>query len=183
MLNVLVNRMFRTRFTDLCYGYNAFWTHHLAALQLDCTGFEIEALMNIRAAKIGLQIQEIPSHERPRISGASNLNAFRDGWRVLNVIVRERLLSTSKASVVPNNRPVVCALGSKDVSLPSVSRSELYDATNSFAVLTSDVVDELTFTVTGRSVPSFTVTLSPSTTFSNVFDVDASSTPPEPLEP
>ena len=96
MLNVLVNRMFRTRFTDLCYGYNAFWAHHLAALQLDCTGFEIEALMNIRAAKIGLQIQEIPSHERPRISGASNLNAFRDGWRVLNVIVRERFRRSPK---------------------------------------------------------------------------------------
>jgi glycosyltransferase involved in cell wall biosynthesis len=90
LLNILVNRLFRTRFTDLCYGYNAFWAHHLAALQLDCAGFEIEALMNIRAAKIGLKIQEIPSHERPRISGASNLNAFRDGWRVLKVIVRER---------------------------------------------------------------------------------------------
>lgn len=90
LLNILVNRLFRTRFTDLCYGYNAFWAHHLAALQLDCAGFEIEALMNIRAAKMGLNIQEIPSHERPRISGASNLNAFRDGWRVLKVIVRER---------------------------------------------------------------------------------------------
>ena len=90
LLNVLVNRMFRTQFTDLCYGYNAFWSHHLAALQLDCTGFEIEALMNIRAAKLGLKIQEIPSYERCRIFGASNLNAFRDGWRVLKVIVQER---------------------------------------------------------------------------------------------
>ena len=99
LLNILVNRLFRTRFTDLCYGYNAFWAHHLAALQLDCTGFEIEALMNIRAAKIGLKIQEIPSHERPRISGASNLNAFRDGWRVLQVIVRERFRRS------PEHRP------------------------------------------------------------------------------
>ena len=90
MLNVLVNRMFGTQFTDLCYGYNAFWAHHLDTLQLNCAGFEIEALMNIRAAKAGLKIHEVPSHERRRIFGASNLNAFRDGWRVLKVIVRER---------------------------------------------------------------------------------------------
>jgi glycosyltransferase involved in cell wall biosynthesis len=90
LLNMLVNRMFRTQFTDLCYGYNAFWARHLDALQIDCAGFEIEALMNIRAAKVGLKIQEIPSHERRRIFGASNLRAFRDGWRILKVIVRER---------------------------------------------------------------------------------------------
>ena len=90
LLNVLVNRMFRTQFTDLCYGYNAFWAHHLDTLRLNCAGFEIEALMNIRAAKAGLKIHEVPSHEHRRIFGASNLNAFRDGWRVLKVIVRER---------------------------------------------------------------------------------------------
>ena len=90
VLNILVNRMFRTRFTDLCYGYNAFWSRHLDALQIDCTGFEIETLMNIRAAKVGLKIHEIPSHERRRIFGTSNLRAFRDGWRILKVIIRER---------------------------------------------------------------------------------------------
>jgi glycosyltransferase involved in cell wall biosynthesis len=90
ILNILVNRMFRTQFTDLCYGYNAFWSRHLDALQIDCTGFEIETLMNIRAAKVGLKIHEIPSHERRRIFGTSNLRAFRDGWRILKVIIRER---------------------------------------------------------------------------------------------
>ena len=90
VLNMLVNCMFRTQFTDLCYGYNAFWAHHLDALQINCAGFEIETLMNIRAAKAGLRIHEIPSHERCRIFGASNLRAFRDGWRILKVIIRER---------------------------------------------------------------------------------------------
>ena len=90
VLNMLVNRMFRTQFTDLCYGYNAFWARHLEALQVSCEGFEIETLMNIRAAKVGLKIHEIPSHEHRRIYGASNLRAFRDGWRILKVIVRER---------------------------------------------------------------------------------------------
>ncbi len=90
VLSTMVNRLYGTRYTDLCYGYNAFWARHLDALGLDCDGFEIETLMNIRAAKAGLRIHEIPSHERNRIHGASNLRAVRDGWRVLKTIIRER---------------------------------------------------------------------------------------------
>jgi glycosyltransferase involved in cell wall biosynthesis len=90
LLSILVNRMFGTQFTDLCYGYNAFWARHLEAMDVDCAGFEVETLMNIRAAKAGLKIHEVPSHERSRIFGASNLSAVRDGWRILKVILRER---------------------------------------------------------------------------------------------
>jgi len=91
LLNIIVNRLFSTQFTDLCYGYNAFWSRHLEVLEVNCAGFEIETLMNIRAAKAGLKIHEVPSQERCRISGASNLRAVRDGWRILKVIARERL--------------------------------------------------------------------------------------------
>ena len=31
MLNILVNRLFGTSFSDLCYGYNAFWARHLGS--------------------------------------------------------------------------------------------------------------------------------------------------------
>jgi glycosyltransferase involved in cell wall biosynthesis len=90
VLCALVNRMFGTRYTDLCYGYNAFWKRHLPALDLDCDGFEVETVMNIRAAKAGLRIQEIPSHEHSRVHGVSNLNVVRDGWRIAKVIAAER---------------------------------------------------------------------------------------------
>ncbi|MGA4995584.1 glycosyltransferase family 2 protein [Nonomuraea bangladeshensis] len=89
-LTGLTNLLYGTRYTDLCYGYNAFWARHLDALNLDCDGFEIETLMNVRAAKAGLVIREVPSHERSRIHGTSNLNAVRDGLRVLRTIIRER---------------------------------------------------------------------------------------------
>ncbi|HZC28882.1 MAG TPA: glycosyltransferase family 2 protein, partial [Gaiellaceae bacterium] len=69
----LVNLLYRTRYTDLCYGYNAFWRRYLPALQVDCDGFEVETLINIRAAKAGLSIAEVPSFERDRIHGRSNL--------------------------------------------------------------------------------------------------------------
>ncbi|MFC5959083.1 glycosyltransferase family 2 protein [Streptomyces pratens] len=86
----VVNRKFGARYTDLCYGYNAFWRHCLDKIDLDCTGFEVETLMNIRVVKAGLRVQEIPSHEYLRIHGTSNLRAVRDGFRVLGVILGER---------------------------------------------------------------------------------------------
>ncbi|MFE0803240.1 glycosyltransferase family 2 protein [Streptomyces sp. NPDC058812] len=89
-LCAVVNRKFGARYTDLCYGYNAFWRHCLDKIDLDCTGFEVETLMNIRVVKAGLKVQEIPSHEYLRIHGVSNLRAVRDGLRVLRVILDER---------------------------------------------------------------------------------------------
>lgn len=87
----VMNTLFGTRYTDLCYGYNAFWTRLLPELEIDCDGFEVETLMNVRAAKAGLRVSEVPSVEAERIHGASNLRPVRDGCRVLRTIIRERL--------------------------------------------------------------------------------------------
>jgi glycosyltransferase involved in cell wall biosynthesis len=89
-LGASVNVLFGTRYTDLCYGYSAFWRRCLPQLQIDCDGFEVETVLNIRAAKAGLNVVEVPSHEEDRIHGVSNLNAWRDGRRVLKTIMRER---------------------------------------------------------------------------------------------
>lgn len=86
----VVRVLFGGHFTDLCYGYNAFWTRTLEALDLDADGFEIETLMNIRALRARLKIAEVPSYESDRIHGTSNLRAIKDGWRVLKTIIRER---------------------------------------------------------------------------------------------
>jgi len=100
-LNRWVNVLFGTRYTDLCYGYNAFWVHCLPALELDASGeiedrrlwgdgFEIETIINTRIAKAKLQIAEVPSFEFARIHGESKLNTWRDGMRVLRALVVER---------------------------------------------------------------------------------------------
>jgi glycosyltransferase involved in cell wall biosynthesis len=88
-LGALVNQLFGTRYTDLCYGYNALWARHLDTLALDCAGFEVETLMNIRAATAGLVVHEVPSFEHRRIHGVSNLRIVMDGRRIAKVIVRE----------------------------------------------------------------------------------------------
>jgi glycosyltransferase involved in cell wall biosynthesis len=85
----LVNRLFATSYTDLCYGYNAFWRGALPAIMPDCRGFEVETLLNVRAAKAGLRVVEVPSVEHLRIHGESKLHPVRDGLRVLRTILRE----------------------------------------------------------------------------------------------
>src|SRR3954465_2758045 len=103
-LHTWMNAAFRTRFTDLCYGYNAFWTDLVPLLDLPDhdlvtpagagmlwgDGFEIETLINCRFATAGLTITEVPSVERRRIHGESNLRAVSDGLRVLRTLRTER---------------------------------------------------------------------------------------------
>jgi len=95
----VMNRLYRTSFSDLCYGYNAFWRRCTKNLALPETegrepvfgdGFEIETLIAAHVANTGLTVEEVPSYERARLHGASNLNTWRDGWRVLRAILRER---------------------------------------------------------------------------------------------
>jgi glycosyltransferase involved in cell wall biosynthesis len=100
-LSRLANRLFGSQYTDLCYGYNAFWRKQLPSLGLDGApddgdrqpqwgdGFEIETLINVRAAARGLTVAEVPSFEHRRIHGDSNLNAVTDGLRVLRTLLFE----------------------------------------------------------------------------------------------
>ena len=110
-LTLLVNTLCHTAYTDLCYGYNAFWSSTcLPILGLDWEspapnegdrrlwgdGFEIETLINVRVARAGLRVAEVPSLERARLHGVSNLNAVSDGLRVLRTILWERARRVEK---------------------------------------------------------------------------------------
>jgi glycosyltransferase involved in cell wall biosynthesis len=90
LLAGLVNAMYQTRYSDLCYGYMAFWRRCIDRLHPDCAGFEVETLLTIRASQSGLSVTEVPSHEKRRLFGESRLHVVRDGLRILRVILRER---------------------------------------------------------------------------------------------
>lgn len=99
VLGGIVNILHGTRYSDLCYGFNVFWRRDVPVFGLKAKsdgdkpvwgdGFEVETLMNIRAATAGLKVAEVGSFEHPRIHGESNLNTFRDGRRVLRTILTE----------------------------------------------------------------------------------------------
>jgi glycosyltransferase involved in cell wall biosynthesis len=103
-LTTFFNACYGRSYSDLCYGFNVFWRRHLPVLGLDATspspsdgggwlwgdGFEVETLIHVRVAKAGLVVAEVPSYEHARLHGVSNLNAFRDGRRVVRTILAER---------------------------------------------------------------------------------------------
>ena len=102
-LNGIFNLGFRTRYTDLCYGYNAFWADLIPFLDLPehsspspangkmlwGDGFEIETVINCRFAAAKVAITEVPSVEKLRMFGESNLHAISDGLRVLKTLLTE----------------------------------------------------------------------------------------------
>jgi glycosyltransferase involved in cell wall biosynthesis len=112
-LNKVVNLLYGTRYTDLCYGYNAFRRECLSVIDLEAgevdgassdtmlwgDGFEVETLINVRIAKAGLRVFEVPSFERSRYYGASNLNALSDGMRVLRTIHAERKRGSRRSAI------------------------------------------------------------------------------------
>lgn len=129
--------LYRQRWSELCYGFAAFWTDVIPRLQLEEIaggptreitpedefaeivasqsveragerahsepvpiaqpraslgyghGFEIEAILFTRSVRAGLRVTEVASWEYERQFGASKLNTFRDGWRVLTALLRE----------------------------------------------------------------------------------------------
>jgi len=86
-LTAAVNFVCQTRYTDLCYGYNAFWRDCLEFIPVDVDGFEVETRLNMLVASSGLAVVEVPSHEFSRVYGDSNLHVVRDGLRVLRTII------------------------------------------------------------------------------------------------
>jgi glycosyltransferase involved in cell wall biosynthesis len=112
-LTAFFNACYGRSYSDLCYGFNVFWRRHLPVLGLDATsppqpdgdgrlwgdGFEVETLIHVRVAKAGLVVAEVPSFEHSRIHGVSNLNAFRDGRRVLQTILAERRHSRREPAI------------------------------------------------------------------------------------
>lgn len=103
---IAVRLLFGGTYSDLCYGYCAFWKRVLPQLGLTSDGFEIETEMNVRALKSGIKVVEVPSFESRRIYGTSNLNALRDGFRVLNFIIRERVRRSRPQSAPVESIPV-----------------------------------------------------------------------------
>jgi glycosyltransferase involved in cell wall biosynthesis len=112
ILTSLFNVCYGRKYSDLCYGYNVFWRKFVPTLGLDAyspspedgtplwgDGFEVETLIHVRVAQACLRVTEVPSYEYSRIHGVSNLNAVRDGLRVVRTMLAEK--GAARDSAVP----------------------------------------------------------------------------------
>jgi len=87
---VLANLFFGVNFTDLCYGYHAFWRASLEKIRLDkYSGFEIDTALYLQAVRSRLRVVEVPSFEGYRFYGVGKLKAVPDGFRVLKTLFQQ----------------------------------------------------------------------------------------------
>ena len=147
-LTTFFNACYGRNYSDLCYGFNVFWRRHLPVLGLDATsplrpdgggqlrgdGFEVETLIHVRVAKAGLVVAEVPSYEHARLHGVSNLNAFRDGRRVLRTILTEQRIS--RPSPLTANGPRV------HIELGSAAKIEHEDYSASTSLARSEQLED-----------------------------------------
>lgn len=98
----MVNLLFAQTFTDLCYGFHAFWRYSLDYLELErVDGFEVDTAIYLQAVRSKLKVVDVPSFEGFRFYGVGKLQTFPDGWRVLRTIVREWIAALRQPAEEP----------------------------------------------------------------------------------
>jgi glycosyltransferase involved in cell wall biosynthesis len=89
LLSTFVTEMFGPSFKDMLSGYRVFSRRFVKSFPVLSGGFEIETELTVHALELGLPVAEVdtPYYARPKGS-ASKLNTWRDGFRILNTIVK-----------------------------------------------------------------------------------------------
>ncbi len=84
------NILYRTDYTDLCAGYNAFWKRAIARVDLSGWTDQEEPLLNARVRKAGLKVIEVGHHDRGRTGGETKQPSWRQGSGAVRTVIRER---------------------------------------------------------------------------------------------
>src|SRR5258706_686995 len=92
LLTALANILFKNRFTDITYGYSAFWRYCIPYLALELDGWANEIVSCIRATRNGLRVVEVACFEHKRVAGEAKLRAFSAGWTILKAMLKERFV-------------------------------------------------------------------------------------------
>lgn len=89
MLTGFVAKLFGRSFTDILSGYRAFSRRFVKSFPALSKGFETETELTVHALELRMPVTEIdtPYGARPEGS-ASKLSTYRDGWRILRLILQ-----------------------------------------------------------------------------------------------
>ena len=89
VLTGFVRWMFGATFTDILSGYRVFSRRFVKSFPVLSGGFEIETELTVHALELELPVAEVAAPYYPRPEGsASKLNTWRDGLRILAMIVK-----------------------------------------------------------------------------------------------
>lgn len=86
------------KITDVMAGFKGFTKEAFLALDLKERHFEYEAEVVVKAAKMKMNLIQIPITYTKRIGGISGIKAFKDGFNVIKTIVKVRFTNMPKYS-------------------------------------------------------------------------------------
>ena len=88
LLTGCVTRLFGKSFTDILSGYRVFSRRFVKSFPTLSGGFEIETELTVHALELALPVSEMKTPYGVRPAGStSKLSTYRDGWRILRVIL------------------------------------------------------------------------------------------------
>lgn len=89
MLTGMLSRIFGRSFTDILSGYRVFSRRFVKSFPVLSAGFEIETEISVHALELRMPVAEQVTAYAARPEGSeSKLNTWRDGFRILNTILR-----------------------------------------------------------------------------------------------
>ncbi len=89
MLTRFVASIFGRTFTDMSSGYRVFSRRYVKSFPAHSKGFENETELTVHALELRMPVAEIATRYKSRPEGSvSKLNTYRDGFRILSMIVK-----------------------------------------------------------------------------------------------
>jgi glycosyltransferase involved in cell wall biosynthesis len=89
MLTGMLAWLFGRSFSDILSGYRVFSRRFVKSFPVLSEGFEIETEISVHALELKMPVAEQITAYAARPEGSeSKLNTYRDGWRILNTIIR-----------------------------------------------------------------------------------------------
>ncbi len=91
-LTGLANILHGARLNDINASYRVFRASAIRNISWDCTEFEVESEMILKAWRAGLAIQEVPVTRQRRLGGIRKFRKLRHGTRIFMTILKVRFL-------------------------------------------------------------------------------------------
>ena len=86
-----LNKLYGVELSDVLFFYVAMRRDVVRSIVADSPGFEYIVEFLIKAQRAGFKFAEIPSAEKARPAGKSKVNAFKDGLRMLWIMLLARV--------------------------------------------------------------------------------------------
>jgi glycosyltransferase involved in cell wall biosynthesis len=119
MLTGCVASLFGHTFTDMLSGYRIFSRRYVKSFPAHSAGFETETELTVHALELRMPVGEVSTRYKSRPEGSvSKLNTYRDGWRILLMIIR--LFKTERPLLFFSLGAISCILLAIILAIPLI---------------------------------------------------------------